>query len=118
MYRWLMAAFGAVATTTWANEPSSNAVDDPMAANVTYGLPAATLPQSIREKMAVAGLSDDEVSFWVEPLDGGLSNTANATTRLEPIIRHRADKLRTPASTQKLITTFIALHTLGKTIAG
>ena len=114
MYRWLMAAFGAVATTTWANEPSSNAVDDPMAANVTYGLPAATLPQSIREKMAVAGLSDDEVSFWVEPLDGGLSNAANATTRLEPIIRHRADKLRTPASTQKLITTFIALHTLGE----
>lgn len=118
MYRWLMAAFGVMATASWANEPSSNVVDDPMATVVTYDLPAATLPQSIREKMAVAGLSDDEVSFWVESLDGDLSNTANANTRLEPIIRHRADKLRTPASTQKLVTTFIALHTLGRTIAG
>ena len=60
------------------------------------------LPPSIRQKMNELALSDSEVSIWVKPI--------NATA---PLISHRADTPRVPASTQKLISTFMALDVLG-----
>lgn len=60
------------------------------------------LPPSIRQKMNELALSDSEVSIWVKPI--------NATA---PLINHRADIPRVPASTQKLISTFMALDVLG-----
>ncbi|MCL1623962.1 D-alanyl-D-alanine carboxypeptidase/D-alanyl-D-alanine-endopeptidase [Moraxella sp. Tifton1] len=86
----------------------------------------SVLPQAVRDAMMMAGLSDDEVSFWVEPLyplDDVQSNSGesahemqsfkNRTKRNAPIIHHQANRLRTPASIQKLIPTYIALNTLG-----
>lgn len=76
-----------------------------------------TLPQSVRDKMAQAGLAADAVSLWVEPLSarqGQNDSVSGQMLRQNPLIRHHADTPRTPASTQKLITTYIALHTLGE----
>lgn len=62
----------------------------------------AKLPQNIQEQIgAIEGLGDSQVSMWVKPIDGS------------PIINHHADTPRVPASTQKLVTTFASLQTLG-----
>lgn len=63
---------------------------------------AQDLPKSIHQKIQALNLSPDEVSIWVKPLDGQA-----------PIISHHAKTLRVPASTQKLITTLVALDSLG-----
>lgn len=63
----------------------------------------ANLPDSIAKKISEQQLTVDQVSLWVAPVG---SDT--------PLISHHADTLRTPASTQKLITTAIALQMLGK----
>lgn len=62
----------------------------------------SALPQNISQKIQELSLSPEVVSLYVKPL--------NAQT---PLISHHADTPRTPASTQKLITTFVALDTLG-----
>lgn len=62
----------------------------------------ANLPDNIRQKVHALNLSDDELSIWVKPLDG-----------MAPVISHHANTLRVPASTQKLITTLVALDSLG-----
>lgn len=62
---------------------------------------ASSLPASIHEKIKKAGLSTNDVSIWVKPMSG------------TPTVSHLADIPRTPASTQKLITTAIALEVLG-----
>lgn len=64
---------------------------------------AQSLPASIRQKIQEVNLSENEVSILVKPLDGRA-----------PTISHQADALRTPASTQKLVTTLIALDSLGQ----
>lgn len=64
--------------------------------------PTDSLPASIHQKIYELNFSADEVSIWVKPIDGGL-----------PIINHHAHTPRTPASTQKLIATLIALDMLG-----
>lgn len=65
-------------------------------------LALAILPDSIAQKLPEYHLSPSQVSMMVMPIDG------------LPIISHEPDTLRTPASTQKLITTAIALDMLGK----
>ncbi len=64
--------------------------------------PSQSLPPSIRQKMQEVALSDNEVSIWVKPVNAQY-----------PIINHQANTPRVPASTQKLISTFMALDTLG-----
>lgn len=104
--RWLMMIGVALlcpmaAATTPASTPATNHLD------------SQSLPASIREKMTQAGLTDEQFGLWVEPLSNQ-SATADQAVRLPPIIRHQADTPKVPASTQKLITTFIALHTFGE----
>lgn len=113
MRRWLMVVIGLGIVTMARANTGQQANNKSVINTINHDLPASTLTHSIREKISQAGLSEDEFSFWIEPLDEGRSQP-NTKTRFAPIIRHRGDKLRTPASTQKLITTFIALHTLGK----
>lgn len=67
------------------------------------------LPQSISEKIHAANISDNAVSIIVQPLP---QNPQDSLTK--PIINHFPHIARTPASTQKLIPTFIALDVLGK----
>lgn len=61
------------------------------------------IPSSIADKIVQAGLDVRDVSIWVKPLG---SDT--------PVISHLASTPRTPASTQKLVTTAIALDVLGE----
>lgn len=61
------------------------------------------LPSSIADKISQAGLDVRDVGIWVKPIDGDT-----------PIISHLASTPRIPASTQKLVTTAIALDVLGE----
>lgn len=63
------------------------------------------LPTTITDKMSRAGLGSHEMSVWVKSI-GGIGEQV-------PLINHLADVPRTPASTQKLIATAIALDFLG-----
>lgn len=63
---------------------------------------AQTLPISLAKKLMEAGINESNASFLAVSLDDG-----------KPIISHLANTPRTPASTQKLITTAVALDTLG-----
>lgn len=63
----------------------------------------AQLPDNIAQEIARQQLSTDDVSLWVMPVGSNI-----------PLVSHQADTLRVPASTQKLITTAIALQMLGK----
>lgn len=65
-------------------------------------LPKNQLPISIREKMSQIGLLDSQISVWVKPVNTQM-----------PIIDFNSDVLRTPASTQKLVATAVALDKLG-----
>jgi D-alanyl-D-alanine carboxypeptidase/D-alanyl-D-alanine-endopeptidase (penicillin-binding protein 4) len=61
----------------------------------------AELPTRVGQIAAALGVDADDVSVWVEPLDG-----------TGPVLTHRADVPRTPASTLKLLPTFAALQAL------
>lgn len=74
---------------------------------VTAPLAANTLPASIQAKLAEANLSSDAVSIMVQPL-------STAQKSLKPLIAYHGETPRMPASTQKLIPTFVALDRLGK----
>ncbi|MFW2178442.1 MULTISPECIES: D-alanyl-D-alanine carboxypeptidase/D-alanyl-D-alanine-endopeptidase [unclassified Moraxella] len=71
---------------------------------------AEVLPPIIEQKILEANLSKDSVSMVVQPL--GKQGEQGAF--LPKLIDYQADIPRTPASTQKLIPTFIALDSLGK----
>ncbi|OBX62755.1 hypothetical protein A9Z63_06785 [Moraxella lacunata] len=71
-------------------------------------VPSVPLPTAITDKMSRAGLSGHEMSVWIKPV-GKVGETGEQI----PLINHLADTPRTPASTQKLITTAIALDLLG-----
>ena len=66
------------------------------------GTGADSLPATVAANLAQAGVADADSAFVVLPLDGG-------TLRLA---RH-ADAPMNPASTMKLLTTYVALSTLG-----
>lgn len=74
----------------------------------SYAADTSTLPSNITQKIAAAKLPVDSVSILVQPL------TTTSQPKPEALIRYQADIPRTPASTQKLIPTFIALDSLGK----
>lgn len=79
----------------------------PVIARVTTPLANDTLPDNIQTAVTASKLSPDSVSIIVQPL----AKTANLPKSL---IRYHTDTPRTPASTQKLIPTLIALGSLGK----
>ncbi len=64
-----------------------------------------TLPNTMFTNIQLANLSPKNISMIVQPL------SQEAT---KPLINHLANTARIPASTQKLIPTWIALDTLGK----
>lgn len=116
-HRWLVIAFGGMMSIASANHApvdTTKATQTPK--TITTNAESSSLPPAILEQLTLAGLPEDALSLWVEPLDGKAveAQPTESWTRQAPIIRHQADKPRTPASTQKLITTFIALHTLGE----
>lgn len=74
----------------------------PIMAMVVGTSAQAELPANISERLKAAGVDDAAMSLVVEPLGKG-----------ELRIRHRDSALMVPASTQKLVTTFAALDTLG-----
>ena len=63
---------------------------------------ATPLPERITRIAGALDVPQGEISVWVGDLSGG-----------DPVLSHRADVLRTPASTLKLVTTFAALQGLG-----
>ena len=65
------------------------------------------LPASVRSVLQVRDLPADSLSIYVEDLQTG-----------EVLLRWRDDEPRNPASTVKLLTTLVALDTLGQPTAG
>lgn len=64
----------------------------------------APLPPAITKALQTQGISASGLSVYAEELDGG-----------EVLLAHNAEQLRQPASTIKVLTTFIALDVLGPT---
>ena len=60
------------------------------------------LPGSVRSVLNVRNLPDDSLSIYVESIDSG-----------EPILAWNEDVPRNPASVMKMLTTLVALETLG-----
>lgn len=65
-------------------------------------LSGATLPSEIYDTLMVAGIRVEDVSMVISPLDGA-----------PDVVNHLGALARTPASTQKLVSTAIALDVLG-----
>ncbi len=59
------------------------------------------LPASVARVASALGVDHGDISLWVQELD-----------RPRPVAAHRPDTPRTPASTMKLVTTFVALQGL------
>lgn len=68
---------------------------------IVSGSLAAELPEPVVRALDRYELNADDLSVWIQPLDGG-----------EPIVVHNADDLRNPASTMKLVTTYAGLERL------
>ncbi len=105
--RWLAAALLAAAQlataqtalpSPWISEdwPASDAGAAVLAAS------SAGLPEPIRQALADSGLPAASLSLWVQNVDGGALRLA-----------WNADTPRTMASVMKLVTTGVALRTLG-----
>ena len=75
--------------------------------------PVNKLPETIQAKLAQANIPTDSMSMVVQPLTDNPQNAAS-TTPQTPLFSYNADVPRTPASTQKLIPTYVALDSLGK----
>jgi D-alanyl-D-alanine carboxypeptidase/D-alanyl-D-alanine-endopeptidase (penicillin-binding protein 4) len=63
---------------------------------------AAELPLPVQSALNYRGVPDDALSIYVEELDTG-----------NVVLSWNADKLRNPASVEKMVTTLVALDTLG-----
>ncbi|MDO4427167.1 MAG: D-alanyl-D-alanine carboxypeptidase/D-alanyl-D-alanine-endopeptidase [Moraxella sp.] len=87
-------------------------INQPTTAPAVTPIPAVSapigggLPSEVQTALMAAGLSPNELSMMVTPLNKG---TKPAT----PILSHLPNTPRIPASTQKLITTAVALDRLG-----
>ena len=75
--------------------------------------PVSKLPETIQAKLAQANIPTDSMSMVVQPLTDNPQNAAS-TAPQTPLFSYNADVPRTPASTQKLIPTYVALDSLGK----
>ncbi|HLF22451.1 MAG TPA: D-alanyl-D-alanine carboxypeptidase, partial [Burkholderiales bacterium] len=62
----------------------------------------AELPPQVERVLTGHGISADDVSIVVQPVDA-----------TEPILSHLADVPRNPASVMKVVTTWTALEVLG-----
>ena len=74
--------------------------------------PVSKLPDVIQAKLAAANIPTDSLSMVVQPLDH--PSLSSVTAPASPIVSYNANVPRTPASTQKLIPTYVALDSLGK----
>lgn len=85
--------------------PATSAPTAPAYASVA---PASVdgLPSEVLTALTAAGLSPNQLSMMVTPLNKG-------TKPAKPILSHLPNTPRIPASTQKLITTAVALDRLG-----
>lgn len=91
---------GHTSETTPVKPPRAQIVSDPV----------SKLPDAIQAKLAAASIPTDSLSMVVQPLEQPSSVTAHTL----PIVSYNANVPRTPASTQKLIPTYVALDSLGK----
>ena len=99
--RWLL--FGSlVASSSVAMAGDAEAVTPAAAVPATAAPSQGQLPERIVRIARALDVPQGEVSVWIGDLGGG-----------GPILAHRANALRTPASTLKLLTTFAALQGLG-----
>src|SRR5689334_11497368 len=75
-----------------------------LAALLAAALPAfpAGLPEAIRSRAREAGIPEDSIAFVVQRVSDGTTLAA-----------HNADRSLQPASTLKLLTSLVALETLG-----
>lgn len=62
------------------------------------------MPQDVADALEKAGIPQEAVSIFAQPLDGG-----------EPLLSFNATQPMNPASAMKLVTTFAALESLGPT---
>ena len=69
---------------------------------VTSLASAADLPLPVQSALNYRGVPDDALSIYVEELDTG-----------NVVLSWNADRLRNPASVEKMVTTLVALDTLG-----
>ncbi len=74
---------------------------------VAFSGRAAELPQAIWEQMDAAGIPRDALGIVVQRLSSG-----------EVVLSHNADRSMQPASTLKLLTSLVALETLGPAYRG
>ncbi|AUN93570.1 D-alanyl-D-alanine carboxypeptidase/D-alanyl-D-alanine endopeptidase [Pseudazoarcus pumilus] len=63
---------------------------------------AGALPETVQRALTQAGIADDNVTVWVQPVDAD-----------SPTISHNADRPMNPASVMKLVTAFAAFERLG-----
>lgn len=87
--------------------PSSTTTAKPIITQIKTPFTKDTLPDNIQTALTASHLPPDSVSIIVQPL-------SKTPTQPKPFIQYHADTPRTPASTQKLIPTLIALDSLGK----
>ncbi|MBA4743488.1 MAG: D-alanyl-D-alanine carboxypeptidase, partial [Azoarcus sp.] len=75
-----------------------------LAALTLFALPAlaGALPETVQRALTQAGISDDNVAVWVQPVDADL-----------PVLAYNADRPMNPASVMKLVTAFAAFERLG-----
>ena len=94
---------------------NSYALDAHTPAILPVALAEKPLPEAIMAKLSAANIPADSLSMVVQPLDAApAAQSANAPSANDTLISYHPNTPRTPASTQKLIPTYIALDTLGK----
>ena len=76
--------------------------------------PVTKLPDIIQAKLAAANIPTDSLSMVVQPLSDTPQTASTPNLVEKPLFSYNADVPRTPASTQKLIPTYVALDSLGK----
>lgn len=113
MKNWQTMVLGMVALSMMGGSLNANASQTAASVASTLGTgqnPAIThLPERIRNALLAANLPSDSVSIVVQPL-----GKPNDATLAKPVIDYQSQTPRTPASTQKLIPTYVALDSLGK----
>lgn len=100
---WAPLILAALLSTSWGTRAAAQAVDDtpPTAAGAARSEPTA-VPQPIAQALLSTGLPLSSLSVWVQPMDQGM-----------PRLTLAGDEPRLMASVMKLITTGVALRTLG-----
>ena len=100
----LVAALLAGSAPSWSQTPA------PEAGAKAYALPAELLRAAKRWKVDLK-----DVTIAVLPVDDVRRTEKDSNvTRVRPVLLHRADVSVAPASSAKVVTTLVALETLGK----